>query len=376
MSQESDSRPSVVVIGGGYAGIRAARELDDIADVVLVEPRDSFRHNIGSLRAAVQPDWAPNIFMSYERLLSRGSVVHDRAARVEPGRVELVSGEVLRPDFLVLATGSRYPFPAKDGEESSERSKDNYARTAKELERADHAVILGAGAVGIEMAGEILAQWPDKKVTLLDPSSDVLGGNYPEKLRTALRKMITEAGVDLRLGEGFTELPEAPAGVVAPFTAQTTTGQTIKADLWLRCFGGAVPSDYLAGSLAAARNTSGTVRVGDDMRVEDHETVYAVGDIADLGLPTAFLADLQAEVAAKNIRRHIVGEKEGQDATFADPFPHLVVPFGPGKGTGWLVHQEDLLDDASVAQLKGDHLLVAMYTDKLGLTEGAWTLGH
>ncbi|MGW2354706.1 hypothetical protein [Actinacidiphila glaucinigra] len=109
MSQESDSRPSVVVIGGGYAGIRAARELDDIADVVLVEPRDSFRHNIGSLRATVQPDWAPNIFMSYERLLSRGSVVHDRAARVEPGRVELVSGEVLRPDFLVLATGSRYP---------------------------------------------------------------------------------------------------------------------------------------------------------------------------------------------------------------------------------------------------------------------------
>ncbi|MGW2354707.1 FAD-dependent oxidoreductase [Actinacidiphila glaucinigra] len=237
-------------------------------------------------------------------------------------------------------------------------------------------MILGAGAVGIEMAGEILAQWPDKKVTLLDPSSDVLGGNYPEKLRTALRKMITEAGVDLRLGEGFTELPEAPAGVVAPFTAQTTMGQTIEADLWLRCFGGAVPSDYLAGSLAAARNTSGTVRVGDDMRVEDHETVYAVGDIADLGLPTAFLADLQAEVAAKNIRRHIVGEKEGQDATFADPFPHLVVPFGPGKGTGWLVHQEDLLDDAAVAQLKGDHLLVAMYTDKLGLTEGAWTLGH
>ncbi|MDX3239700.1 FAD/NAD(P)-binding oxidoreductase [Streptomyces sp. ME03-5709C] len=376
MPHESENRLSVVVIGGGYAGIRAARELDDIADVVLVEPRDSFRHNIGALRATVQPDWADNIFMSYERLLTRGTVVHERAVRVEPGHVELASGQVLRPDFLVLATGSRYPFPAKDGEESSARSKENYARTAKELEQADHALVLGAGAVGIEMVGEILAQWPGKKVTLLDPSSDVLGGNYPEKLRTALRKMITEAGVDLRLGEGLTELPEAPAGVVAPFTARTTTGRTIEADLWLRCFGSAVPSDYLAGSLAAARTTSGTVRVGEDMRVEGHETVYAVGDIADLGLPTAFLADIQAEVAAQNIRRHILGEEEGQDAVFADPFPHLVVPFGPGRGTGWLVHQEDLLDDASVAQLKGDHLLVAMYTDKLGLTEGAWTLGH
>jgi NADH dehydrogenase FAD-containing subunit len=376
MPQESGNRPSVVVIGGGYAGIRAARELDDIADVILVEPRDSFRHNIGALRATVQPDWAHNIFMSYERLLTRGKVVHERAARVEPGYVELASGQVLRPDFLVLATGSRYPFPAKDWEESSEKSKDNYMRTAKELERAQHAVILGAGAVGIEMAGEILAQWPGKKVTLLDPSSDVLGGNYPEKLRTALRKMITEAGVDLRLGEGLTKLPEEPAGVVAPFTAQTTTGRTIEADLWMRCFGGAVPSEYLAGSLTGARNDSGTVRVGSDMRVEGHKTVYAVGDIADLGLPTAFLADIQAEVAARNIRRHIAGEGEGQDAVFADPFPHLVVPFGPGKGIGWLVHEEDLLDDASVAQLKGDHLLVDMYTDKLGLTEGAWNLGH
>src|SRR4051794_38099798 len=100
------SSPTVAVIGGGYAGVNVARALDDVADVVLVEPRDAFVHNIAALRAAVDPDFAPTIFLPYDRLLTRGRVVRDRAVEVEPGRVRLASGEELRPDYIVLATGS------------------------------------------------------------------------------------------------------------------------------------------------------------------------------------------------------------------------------------------------------------------------------
>ena len=42
---------TVVVAGGGYGGIVVARALDDVADVVLVEPRDAFVHNVAALRA-------------------------------------------------------------------------------------------------------------------------------------------------------------------------------------------------------------------------------------------------------------------------------------------------------------------------------------
>ena len=41
-----DTRPTVAVIGGGYAGYSTARELDDFADVTLIEPRDAFVHNV------------------------------------------------------------------------------------------------------------------------------------------------------------------------------------------------------------------------------------------------------------------------------------------------------------------------------------------
>ena len=55
----------------------------------------------------------PQVFFPYEGLLANGQVVRDRAVRVEPGLVTLASGDEVSADYLVLATGSSYPFPAK-----------------------------------------------------------------------------------------------------------------------------------------------------------------------------------------------------------------------------------------------------------------------
>src|SRR5260370_7624567 len=113
MTALSPTRPTIVVIGGGYAGIHVAKPLDEVADVVLVEPKEAFEHNVASLRALADPSWLPRIFFPYDGLLASGRVVRDRAARVEPGRVTLGSGETLEADYIVLATGSTYPFPPK-----------------------------------------------------------------------------------------------------------------------------------------------------------------------------------------------------------------------------------------------------------------------
>src|SRR5207249_2751451 len=79
----------------------------------LVERKDAFVHNVAALRALVAPDWLPRIFFPYDRLLQHGQVVRDRVVHAEPKSVTLASGARIQADYLVLATGSTYPFPAK-----------------------------------------------------------------------------------------------------------------------------------------------------------------------------------------------------------------------------------------------------------------------
>ena len=82
MNHDQERRPTVVVIGGGYGGVGVAKALDPHVEVVLVEPKDAFVHNIGALRALVEPEFLPKIFLPYDRLLASGRVVRDRAVEV------------------------------------------------------------------------------------------------------------------------------------------------------------------------------------------------------------------------------------------------------------------------------------------------------
>ena len=92
MTHSSPARPVVVVLGGGYAGVQVARPLDDLADVVLVEPKDHFVHNVAALRALVDPSWLERIYLPYTGLLGAGRVIQDRAVKADADRVVLASG--------------------------------------------------------------------------------------------------------------------------------------------------------------------------------------------------------------------------------------------------------------------------------------------
>src|ERR1700679_4033238 len=105
MTGNQQSQPTVVVVGGGYGGTAVAKALDETADVVLVEPRDAFMHNVAALRALVDPSWLPKIFFPYSGLLTNGRVVRDRAVEVDPHHVVTASGERISADYVVLASG-------------------------------------------------------------------------------------------------------------------------------------------------------------------------------------------------------------------------------------------------------------------------------
>jgi NADH dehydrogenase FAD-containing subunit len=362
-------RSKVVVIGGGYGGVGVAKALDTDVDVVLVDPKDAFVHNVGSLRALVEPSFLPKIFLPYDRLLANGRVVRDRAVEVSAHRVVLASGEALAADYVVLATGSTYPFPAKTDAHAAADAIDNYRAAYNELTHASRVLLIGAGPVGIELAGELVAKWPDKHVTLLDVADDVLGDRFRPDLRAELRQQLIDLGVELVLGEGLSELPPTVANELATFTVTTNSGRQITADIWFQCFGVTPVSDYLAGDLAVARRDDGFVTVGSALQVAGHDNVFAIGDVSTADAKMAGLAGRQAQLVAENIRKLVNGD---HDLTPYQSFgPAIVVPIGPDGGSGQLPGQDELASREFVADVKGRDLMIGRYAETFGLATPA-----
>jgi NADH dehydrogenase FAD-containing subunit len=71
-------------------------------------------------------------------------------------------------------------------------------------------LIVGAGAVGLELAGEIVAVWPEKRITIVDLANEILPGGYRPELRAELRRQLGELGIKLVLGSPLRENPPTP----------------------------------------------------------------------------------------------------------------------------------------------------------------------
>lgn len=355
---------TVAVVGGGYGGVSAAKALDDIADVILIEPRDAFVHNVGTLRAVVEPDWVARLFIPYDGLLARGQVRRDRAVRVSDSNVELASGAALTADYIVLATGSSHRYPAKVDDDDSASAKAKLHATHDELARASRVLLLGAGPVGLEFAGEIKAAWPGKAVTVVDPSPALVSGRFPDEFRSQLRAQLDELGVELLLGTSLRDLPVTRPGQAAPFTVETEAGAGITADIWFACYGASPATGYLTAGLSAAQRPGNLVAVTPELRVAGHGTVFAIGDItATPEMKMARLAQKHADVAAANIRALIEGHGHAM-VTYPPEADAIVLPLGPKGGVSY-APEVGILGAGPTSDIKGS-FYIDMYLDLLG----------
>lgn len=383
MSGTNGARPTVVVVGGGYGGSAVAKALDEGTDVVLVEPKDAFVHAAGSLRALVRPDWAGNIFFPYDKLLKRGRVVRERAVSVDTGGVTLASGARVDADYLVLASGSDYPFPAKMDTDVTAEALERIRAAHKELAGAERVLIAGAGPVGLELAGEIKAVWPRKHVTVVDPGERLMPAFAPE-MRDDLRRQLDALGVELRLGTALVREPSVAPGRAGAFTVPTVGSGELSADIWFRCHGVSVSGGHLGAELATARTPQGLVRVTDTLNVDTrgdggarggdtrgdaqgrvHRHIYALGDLAALAeSKMAGHAVRHAAVVAANILAQVRGE-EPASVYRPSPIPSILLPLGPRGGVGQVPSPDgpSVLAAEVVAQYKGADLGIGRFVE-------------
>ncbi|MDT0445338.1 FAD-dependent oxidoreductase [Streptomyces johnsoniae] len=382
---------TVAVVGGGYGGIAVAKQLDSVTDVTLIEPRDTFVHNVAALRGLTDPQWTDRLFLPYDQLLTRGRVIRDKAMHVDATSVTLESGTRIDADYIVLATGSTFPFPAKVDTEDSTTAKNRYHATREALAKASRVLLLGAGPVGLELAGEIKAAWADTSVTIVDPGHEIVSGGYSDEFRAELRRQLDAMGIRVILGTQLRGQPPSDPGQAETFTATLHTGEQLTADIWFRCFGASPVTDYLTGDLATARQAGGQLAVTADLRLPGQERVFALGDITAIQEPKqAGAAVGHAAVIAANIR--VLLESGGSLTTYQPGPPGIVLPLGPHGGATYAPNWQDHVDPATEAhirqharerednllalgildatitsQLKGEHLNAAEYAELLNV---------
>jgi apoptosis-inducing factor 2 len=327
----------VVIVGGGYAGTLIAKELDAEADVVLVDPRDAFVNASSSMRAMVRAEWSAAPFFRYDTLLRRGRVVRDLAVSADPHGIMTARQGRLDADYLVLATGASHAYPARP--RSIQTSVDDAIAdlrdTGAELARSPRVLILGAGPVGLELAGEIRDAWPDKQITVVAPSTALLPGFLPE-VRDELRRQLDALSIDLRLGATLVTDPPTDPGTAGVFTATTTNGDAITADIWFRSYGSNLQTGYLADGKLVTLTAGGAVPVDAHLSVPGHSHVFAVGDIADLpDAKMATHAQTQAATVVENIRAGLRGRPSHASYEPASA-ERIFLTLGPHHGVGQL----------------------------------------
>ncbi|CAN9499537.1 unnamed protein product [Ophioblennius macclurei] len=296
----------VVVVGGGFGGIAAAQQLKSRkVPFTLIDMRDAFHHNVGALRASVQPGFARRTFIPYAETFGE-AFVQGRVERVDTERqvVVLQGGQEICYTHLILCTGTDGPFPGKFNTVASYQTAiEKYEDFIKEIQAADSVLVVGGGTSGVEMAAEIKTEYPAKKVVLIHPRTDLADPDLLPSVREQAKQVLVEKGVELLLEEKVRDLHQLQLNTTQKDMQVTTeTGIRLSTDLIICCTGLRVNTTAYQSALSSSMADDGALQVNQHMQVDGFSNVFAAGDCADVSEPKmAYHAALHAVVAVTNI---------------------------------------------------------------------------
>ena len=357
----------VVIIGGGYAGTKLARALDDAAEVVLIEPRDAFVHNVAAIRAIVEPALLDLLIIPYDRLLSRGRVVQDREVGLAEREVKLAAHGALEADIIVVATGSRSARPFKPTGDSIAEFRAASAEAHGMLKAATSVAVVGGGAVGTELAGEIAAGAAGKRVALVSGASSLFP-NMPPALGKRLLAHLTKMGVAVHLGASAEGLRGADGPRQGPL--RLSSGHSVAADIVFPAMG-VTPVTALLDSLPGVSfDPAGRVNVDPWLRPAGRPNMFALGDVASTGDPMTIVSiSAQVPWLAGTITSILEG-KQAQELPQYVPGSRtlFLVPLGPRHGASVLpVSGRRVVVGSFLTSIaKGKDLLISRYRREFG----------
>ena len=342
-ASETRARPRVVVLGGGFAGIGAARALKEVeADVVLVDAHDYhtfqpllYQLATDLLETAVVGHALRDLFHEQPNVAVHQATV----TGVDPEQREVQFAEMvpLAYDYLVLALGAEVTFFGTSGApehafpmytlSDAVRLKEHILERWEAADRdpalmedgALNVVVVGGGPTGVESAGALAELYrqsfakdypslPQEKARIiLVEAAPELFTMFKKNLRAYAKKELEKFGVEVLLGERVSS--------VEPTRVKLESGTVLQAHTLV--WGAGLQANPIAASLGVELEKGNRLPVGPDLTVVGHPEVFAVGDVAWITdaktgeiLPQLGSVALQAgEHAGANVARLLAGKE-------------------------------------------------------------------
>lgn len=266
----------VVILGGGSAGIEVAKTLqkNSYYQVTLVDARDYFElapmiPYLGTMYKDLQVIRKP-----YKQFLKQVTHVQSKAKSVTAQEVECENGTKIQDyDYLIISTGSSYiPLPLVPSATPATtpastiiaiRDTDAFFKSLQTLSSAKQIAIVGAGATGVEIAGELASKYPQLQVSLIGSKK-----MYPDKVYASLPKNV--------------QLVLDRANNVVHDQVQLASGKTIPAEI-VYCCNGFVPNTQFLQNGIIPLTPKGFIPVDKKtLQVSGFAHIFAMGDVADL----------------------------------------------------------------------------------------------
>nr|ADO29929.1 hypothetical protein PP107 [Penicillium paxilli] len=326
---------NVIVVGGSFVGRSTAQELAKIIPpthrILLTEPHSHFHHLFTFPRFAIVPGQEHKAFIPYSGIFAGATnptahgVVQARVTSVKSQHIELdrewQGSKQIPFDYIVLATGTRLSKPAAMDSDEKLPSVEYLQKHQADVKRSKSILIVGGGAVGVQMATDLKEYYPEKDVTVVQSRSRVMPNFHP-KLHELIKRRFDELGIKLITDSrvvippgGFSNLNDGGN----PFEVKLTNGGTESTEFVILATG-QTPNNQMVADLkpstpdgpSVVNPDNGFLRIRPTMQLldEGHSNIFAVGDIADTGAQKAARpGSVQAGVVAKNIVSLIEGGK-------------------------------------------------------------------
>jgi NADH dehydrogenase len=342
-------RHHVVIIGGGFGGLSAARRLKHAnVDVTLIDRCNYHLFQPLLYQVATGALSPANIAEPLRNILKRQSntrVLLAEATRIDaPSRRVILSDGEIAYDTLVVAAGSSHTYFGHEewekfapGLKNIDDATEMRSRILLAFEAAEREsdpiklqqwmtfVIVGGGPTGVELAGALgeIAQDslrqnfrdidPGKARIILVEGADRVLPTYPSSLSESARKMLVRLGVTVRTGSVVTDIREHLVTIRQGSATEQIPTRTI---LWAAGVLGSPLGPLLSRDTGAAADKAGRIVVEPDLTVPGHPEIFVIGDLANFshqtGKPLPGVAQpaiQQGTYVARAIVRRLQGEK-------------------------------------------------------------------